>query len=209
MSSQRSTQEFPNLPSTRSVKTAKWISRLSNPSILALIECIGLGFILGTLSGWLWIVFVLAITTLAPVIYIARLSNRGRITDFDVFIRQQRNKPYIFIGVCAALTITVILIFKAPWTLVFLCIIALIQTLIMFVINRFWKISAHTASSASFSVVAWQLLGPIGLLAFIIVPIIGWSRVKLHRHSISQVIVGAVTGGAIYYLAFTLFYIKP
>lgn len=201
-------QALPSLPSTRTIKVAKWVSRLSNPSILAAVECIVVGFILETLAGWLWILFVLSLTTLAPVIYIASLSRHGHVTDFDVFIRQQRNKPYIFVGICAAIAISVIIIFNAPWILVFLCIVALIQTLLMFVINRFWKISAHAASSASFSIVAWQLLGPLGLMTFIIVPIIAWSRVKLHRHSIPQVIIGAVTGGAIYFIAFTLFYLK-
>jgi membrane-associated phospholipid phosphatase len=173
------------------------------------IECLVVGFLLGTLSSWLWILFVLSLTTLIPVLYIANLSQRGHVTDFDVFIRQQRNKPYIFIGICSAVALSIIIIFKAPWILVFLCIVALVQTLIMFFINRFWKISAHTASSASFSIVTWQLFGPYGLLAFIIVPIIAWSRVKLHRHSLSQVIMGAFTGALIYFLAFVFFYTKP
>lgn len=200
---------LPSLPSTRSVKIARWISRLSNPSILAVIECILVGFLIGTLAGWLWVLCVISLTTALPVLYIASLAKRGRITDFDVFIRRQRNKPYIFIGICSAVTLAIIILFRAPWILILLCITALIQTLIMFLINRFWKISAHTATSASFSIVTWQLLGPVGLCAFIIVPIIAWSRVKLNRHTLAQVIIGAFTGGIIYYVAFVFFNVKP
>jgi membrane-associated phospholipid phosphatase len=194
MTVQQTSSVLPTIASTRINKVARLVSKVSNPSILAVIECLLVGLLLGTISGWLWSLFVVVITTLAPVIYIASLSRKGHITDFDVFLRQQRNRPYIFTGICSALALVTILIFQAPWILIFLCL---------------WKISAHTASSASFSVVVWQLFGPFGLLAFLIVPLIAWSRVKLHRHSIGQVIFGAVTGTAIYYIAFTFFYTHP
>ncbi len=58
-----------------------------------------------------------------------------------------------------------------------------------------WKVSAHMAGT-SFIFTLASILGnfAITLSTLIILPIVGWSRIKLRRHTLAQVVVGTLIG---------------
>lgn len=66
------------------------------------------------------------------------------------------------------------------------------NTLITIFINNYWKISAHAmGASGPFSAMVFSF----GLIGFIMLPIVllvGWSRIKLKCHSLSQVVIGVL-----------------
>ena len=62
-------------------------------------------------------------------------------------------------------------------------------------VRTVWKVSAHMAGTSFVFTIA-SLLGN-GLLAvstLAALPLVGWSRLKLKRHTFSQVIVGSILG---------------
>jgi len=67
------------------------------------------------------------------------------------------------------------------------------MTLIIYLVRRKWKISGHVAASAGASTVL-ILVDKVFLPVIILVPLIGWSRLKLKAHTLSQVVAGAVLG---------------
>jgi membrane-associated phospholipid phosphatase len=64
------------------------------------------------------------------------------------------------------------------------------NTIITIIINKFWKISAHSMGVAGPFAAVTFILGWIGLIMLPVVILIGWSRIKLKCHNFSQVITG-------------------
>ncbi len=61
-------------------------------------------------------------------------------------------------------------------------------------INKYWKISVHAMGSAGALAAAVFIWGPLSFLFIILVMLVGWSRIQLKCHSISQVMAGSVLG---------------
>ena len=64
------------------------------------------------------------------------------------------------------------------------------NTVITIFINKFWKISAHAMGAAGTFAAVVFAVGWIGMILLPIVILVGWARVELKCHSISQVLVG-------------------
>lgn len=187
---------LPSLPATRDRVVARWVSRLASPPLLAVI-CTALTAARSATSGaWGWAGFLVGFTILVPTLFIVWLLRQGKITDFDVYVRKQRFWPYVISLSCGALTWVVMSVGGAPQMFLVLSGAAVGQGLTLFLINTRWKISAHAAGTASFAVLSWQLLGSGGLPLLLIIPLVAWSRLRLHRHTFGQVVAGSALGAA-------------
>jgi len=187
---------LPSLPVTRDRVVARWVSRLASPPLLAVI-CTALTAARSATSGaWGWAGFLVGFTILVPTLFIVWLLRQGKITDFDVYVRKQRFWPYVISLSCGALTWVVMSVGGAPQMFLVLSGAAVGQGLTLFLINTRWKISAHAAGTASFAVLSWQLLGSGGLPLLLIIPLVAWSRLRLHRHTFGQVVAGSALGAA-------------
>jgi membrane-associated phospholipid phosphatase len=82
---------------------------------------------------------------------------------------------------------------------------ALLAIVIYMTINRWWKISVHTGFVTASITLLIILYGAVGLAAVVLLPLIGWSRVKLEHHSPMQVAVGAILAALIVVAVFRLF----
>jgi membrane-associated phospholipid phosphatase len=56
-----------------------------------------------------------------------------------------------------------------------------------------WKISGHSMAYVGVSTTLY-ILSPIFILSFIFFPLVVWSRLKLKRHTFSQILAGAAVG---------------
>jgi membrane-associated phospholipid phosphatase len=77
------------------------------------------------------------------------------------------------------------------------------QTVAMFTITLWWKISLHAAAAAGAATMAWALLGT-GLPFLLTVPLIAWSRIRLRRHTLAQTVLGALLGFVVFFVAASL-----
>lgn len=122
------------------------------------------------------------------------LRRKGKLGDNDASIKEERGLPYLIAilfyagGLLLLLFARVNIISIAFW----FCYIS--NTLFIFLINRKWKISAHTMGAGGPLAAITYVLGPAGLLFSVILLLIGWARVKLNLHTVSQVIAGAFLG---------------
>jgi membrane-associated phospholipid phosphatase len=67
-----------------------------------------------------------------------------------------------------------------------------------------WKISIHCAVAAGSVTILALLYGPPVLAGFLLVGLLGWSRVAVRDHTAAQVIAGSVLGAAAAVLAYSL-----
>lgn len=127
---------------------------------------------------------------IAPIVLFLILRKKGKLADQDASIKEERTIPFLIaiifylIGLWIMIKYDLNIISIAFW----FCYIS--NTVITIFINRFWKISAHAMGAAGpFAAVVFAF-GWIGMILLPIVILVGWARVELKCHSISQVAAG-------------------
>lgn len=197
-------QVLPILPQTWHYRLAEWISRLFSPPLIAAVGLMVIFLTQPNRSSAGWAFLTLTLIILAPALFLVYLHRSGEITDLDVYIRQQRIRPYLLSIGCSAFTFALLYIARAPLPLQIFAAAALLETGGLFLVNLKWKISAHTAAIAGFSTLGLLLGGMAALPLFMAIPLVAWSRVHLKRHTLYQTIAGSLWGMVSFTLAFYL-----
>lgn len=130
--------------------------------------------------------------SVGPLIYIVIGVATGKFTDLDVSVRTQRTKPYLFSIASCLLGLLIISINHGPKNLTTVMITSTISNCIMLITTFWWKISMHAASISGVVTMLAVLYGIVMLPAFLLIILVGWSRVVLHRHTIAQVTAGSL-----------------
>jgi membrane-associated phospholipid phosphatase len=149
------------------------------------------------------IVFLVALVFgfLAPITMFVIMRRKKMITDNDAMIKDQRTLPYFIaivfytIGLIILILSEVSIISIAFW----FCYIS--NTIITILINRYWKISAHSMGASGAAAALFFVFGWSSFAAMIIAILVGWSRIELKCHTLQQVIAGIV-------LAFVSVYVQ-
>lgn len=189
-----SNRNLPTVYKTPAHNIARWISRIISPPIVASVSAILIAIALNTPEAWFWAGFQLFFAILGPVLVILWMVHKGKLSDFDIYFRDQRLVPYITIISCSVIAATSMILARAPVMQIGFAIVSLLQTIALFVINTRWKISAHSSSSASFSILMLYLNGSHAIASLFLVPLVIWSRVLLKRHTFWQTIAGSALG---------------
>lgn len=127
---------------------------------------------------------------IAPIALFLILRKKGKLADQDASIKEERTFPFIIaigfylIGLILMIKFELNIISIAFW----FCYIS--NTLITIIINKFWKISAHAMGAAGPFAALVFAFGWIGIVLLPIVLLVGWARIKLKCHTISQVVAG-------------------
>ncbi len=145
----------------------------------------------GLLNAGIYILLV----SLLPMLYVVLMVCRGQITSLDMPQRAQRLRPFIVSISCTALAWWIFHSSDAPGDMSFLtlCSLALISTIAL--ITLFWQISMHMMSITGVMVAAWAFFGPGW--ALLVLPfwlLVAAARLRLGRHSPSQLLAGALVG---------------
>ena len=117
---------------------------------------------------------------------------RGKISDVHVSQQSQRHMPFT-VAVCSSILGAFGLWWMgAPWGLVALGSSFVVQGIFFGALTRYKKISMHVAVAASclttlLLLFGWETVPLVGLL-----PMQGWARVYRGRHTLGQVVAGAV-----------------
>jgi len=175
-----------------SKKIARIISTLFVPPSFSLIVYVLFAFYVEGNSTSS--ISVIVITTLfgfvLPILMFVIMRRKNLVSDQDALIKEQRTVPFIIavliylIGLIFLIYSDVSLISIAFW----FCFIS--NTILTIIINKFWKISIHSmGASGAFASLIFGF-GISALPFIIIVLLVGWSRIELKCHTLSQVIAG-------------------
>ncbi len=133
-------------------------------------------------------------TGLLPLFYLFRLWLRGQVTDIHVRVRQQRLRPLAMTLVSMAGTLLALALVGAPLPLLRLGIAIWVQWALLTLITFRWQISMHGAAMGTAATIFWSIQGMGSWPVLTLVPIVGWARVRLRRHTKLQVAAGAALG---------------
>ncbi len=138
------------------------------------------------------ILIALVFGFISPIVLFLILRKKGKLADQDASVKEERTIPFLFaiviyfIGLMLMIKYQLNIISIAFW----FCYIS--NTLITIFINKFWKISAHAMGAAGpFAAIVFSF-GWIGSAMLPIVVIVGWARIELKCHTISQVVAGVL-----------------
>ncbi|MCA9380575.1 hypothetical protein KC675_05340, partial [Candidatus Dojkabacteria bacterium] len=78
-------------------------------------------------------------------------------------------------------------------------------TIILIIIHVFYRISFHTALNTSLVILLNHIEGCIFWPLFLLIPVIAWTRLILKKHTLFQVILGAIVPFTVYFIITLLF----
>lgn len=184
-------------------KFARLISTIFVPPSFTIIVYLIFAFTIETTIQKSLTVFLVALIFgfILPIAMFVLMRKKKMISDNDAMVKDQRTLPYL-IAIIFYLVGLIILIFAevsrisiAFW----FCYIS--NTIITIIINKYWKISAHSMGASGAAAALFFTFGWSSFVAMIITLLVGWSRIELKCHTISQVIAGII-------LAFISVYIQ-
>lgn len=178
-------------------KNARLVSEVFNPLINPIVT-----FLVLAVSGsrqsnaMVFLHWGVAITFASGLIflYIAYLKQKRIIDSTELIVREQRISPLTFAVLSYALGFGVLTLLNAPWLMRGLMFCYATNTMVVLMITRRWKISIHTTGIAGPLVALTYQFGWMLLPLYILIPIVGLSRVKMRRHTPLQVFIGGILG---------------
>ncbi len=160
-----------------------------------------------TLEFWVYSTIGVLAFTLAPLGFVLYLYLTGRISDFDISERPERERVFagfVVIYLVAAVSLSLA---HAPVQLQAITWGYWGTALATMVVTRWWKISTHAFGIAGPFAAMFVLfdLQPLPYVA--LVPLVCWARVHLRSHTVGQVLGGAALACANTVIFFRLFHL--
>jgi len=180
---------------SKSVKLARIISVIGHPFVLMSLTVLIVAFHRTNLMRALTIGGVTVLATVTPLIFIIRRQvSAGKWSDHDVSDASERRSFYPVVITINALAMTLFYFLDFPNALIKGMLISLVILLAAMLVNHWSKISLHQIFAVyfAFAVLAVSFWSGAGFL--LIAAAVGWSRVRLERHSFAQVLSGAMLG---------------
>lgn len=149
------------------------------------------------------IVFLVALVFgfLAPITMFVIMRKRNMISDNDAMIKDQRTIPYFIAIIFYAIGLLIMILTKVSIISIAFWFCYISNTIITILINKYWKISAHSMGASGAAAALFFVFGWSSFVAVIITILVGWSRIELKCHTLQQVIAGIV-------LAFVSVYVQ-
>ena len=133
-------------------------------------------------------------STLLPIVNVLYLKSQGLITDIDASNRKERLLPIAFGALFFLIGFITLRQLNSPMIIQGIMFCNLINTILVWLITKYWKVSIHTLSIASAITIFWILGYKYVIMMFLMLALTTNSRTLTNSHTLSQSIVGIVIG---------------
>lgn len=134
---------------------------------------------------------LVGITALLPTLFVYAAYLAGYISSPDMPRRSERLQPALFTTLCAVAAYPLLRSLGAPALFLHLDAALALQMALLGLVTVWWKISYHAAGAAGAAIVALSIGEPSVALPLLTLPfLVGWARIRLGRHTPSQVLAG-------------------
>ncbi len=148
-------------------------------------------------SRLVWGALAATFAGVLPLAYLVRGARLGRWEDHHVGEREKRPAVILVILASVLLGTALLAAAGAPRALLALLAAMVAGLVVTLAITVVWKISVHAAVAAGTVVVLTLVFGPALGVLWLLVVLVGWSRVALGDHTVGQVVGGALAGGLV------------
>lgn len=151
-----------------------------------------------------WTVLSIVIVNLPMALLLLWGVRSGKYTDSSVSVREQRTSIYAVGGTCLVILLAVLIIGKAPVVIIACLISAVIATALGYWVNRYTKLSLHSAAMAGCTAVLLWTAPLIGVIMAVFAPLVGWARIRLKHHTPVQILIGWMVSMVCVFVVFQL-----
>lgn len=175
---------------------ARTISNVLCPPVMAVPILVTAVWVSNVPGTWRFGLLYVLIAMLLPLAHLLWSVLTGRVSDIHLENRRDRTESFLVSIACSTIALLLLVQLGAPPMFLVFVRAVLLQAIILFAITMFWQVSVHTAAAASTGTVLVLAIGPTMGAVLALVPVVGWARMHLRRHTLAQVIVGALIGCA-------------
>jgi membrane-associated phospholipid phosphatase len=178
---------------------ARWISHVISPHIVGIVLTliIALHYSDNPLIVALWLAGLIPLIVIPPLGYIFWLVNSGKLEDIYMPQREARLRPLSVLMLWLLLCLGLIRYWEAPPIVAAFLLAGMVLVGILSLITLFWKISFHGATITAAATTTVMVAGYYAWPVMLLVPLVGWARIRLKRHTLQQVIYGSLLGALI------------
>ena len=180
------------------------VTYLLEPKNWLIVTVVGIGAHADGLAGAGWGLLAAFFAAVLPTVFIAYGIRRGRWEDRNVGDRGPRLVVLAFIVASVATGLILLAVLGAPALLTGYLAFTLASVAALAAITLVWKISIHCAVAAGSVTILALVYGPLVLGGYLLVGLLGWSRVTVRDHTVPQVVGGSVLGAAAAFLAYAV-----
>ncbi|WP_152471465.1 phosphoesterase PA-phosphatase [Nocardiopsis gilva] len=158
---------------------------------------IGLDAAPTTLQGLLWGGLAILFGAVFPMGFVLLGVKRGSWSDHHVPDRAVRRWPLAVSALSSAGGLAVLTLLGAPQEMIALTVgwtVALVVMAVITVAAR-WKISMHSMA-ITIATTGLAAVHPAAVATWPLVLLVGWSRLHLRHHTLTQLVAGALVGAA-------------
>lgn len=174
-------------------RLARLLSNLFHPFLVSVATLALVIYLDGAtlLQAIQWTAVGFGIVILPLTLYLAINVRRGRYSDWSISIREQRYGIYAVAGICFVILVLTFVWAGAP-AIALACLAAALATvLVAAVINRLvTKISLHSVAMAGCAAALFWVSPPLGLFLAAAALAVGWARMRLKHHTLTQILLG-------------------
>ena len=161
-------------------------------------------------TAWPQLAIILFFIAILPGTYILLLLEQKKIASIHLDSHADRKKPFIFAAASSLVGLIIICLIGAPKAFIAMDLAYTVNVLIIAIITQWWKISIHSAVISAIVILSIILFGNGYWVLIIIWILVAWARVFRKRHTIAQVLAGAlvaivVTGTIFYFFGYKIF----
>jgi hypothetical protein len=175
-------------------KLASLISHALNPSMVGLGVFAGLTWM--DMGAWPAGTAGVFLFSILPGTILFRLRRTGYIDQLYPNDGYQRGRLLLLGATCYFLGSIVLLLVSAPALMVGAGCAFCCNTLLVWLINRKWKISIHATGVGGALLILFLAGGTVLLSLAPTLPLLAWARLRLGSHTLAQVMAGALLGGS-------------
>ena len=155
-------------------------------------------------TGLLWALLCVLLTSGLSLAYLDYLTRAGRVRDPRKIPQEERVKPLRVVASLHAGAFVLAAFLGAPVPLRAVLLSYTLATAAFAALAPFVNLSLHTAGVAGTLVCLLFVFGLPGALFAPVLPLVWWARVKLGRHTYPELVLGALVGGGLTWVAFTV-----
>ena len=177
-------------------KLARLISIIFIPPVLTVISFfyLALKFESDSYKSNLTLIITILFGFILQIASFVYFRKKGLLSDVDAKIKNERTLPFTVSLLVYILGFILLLLLKANIISIAFWFCYISNTFLVILINRYLKISIH-AMGVSGPLALFTFI--IGIEALVLLPIllaVGWSRIKLKCHSLTEIVAGAFLG---------------
>lgn len=152
-----------------------------------------------------WMAIALVFDLVIPGCYVLWLMEKEHIRDIHLPDHEQRKIPFLITAVSSIIGALALVFIHAAKPVVVMGVVYAVNASVVALLTLYWKVSIHAVMLSSIVTIAVVLFGVQYAWLYLILVLICWARVYRRRHSVRQVVGGALISFIFTSIVFWLF----